>query len=331
MLPERQKRKFEVRPPSPEYNKVVAAFCGRSGSGKTYSSLIFASGFLGGLENPDNMIPDKPRIIIVDTELRANDYLPEIGKSIIPYHIMPFDPPYSPESYMDAYEQAEEIIAERGGFIIFDSLSHGWDDEGGILDLAEKLAPQTKSGGVNLFAGYKKPKMDLHKFMNRISKSKTNIICCFRTRQSAVVDKYGKPTGEHIEKVIADKQYEYYFTMRAMFSALNQHVSFVKCSKPYRHCTTVNSVLTAQTAANFARAMAGEEVMLVISNEWKKEIYEAQTQEELKQILMTYKTHAHIHEHIVPALSAKKSEIIQKQYELEELSKTETANALLAV
>lgn len=53
----------------------------------------------------------------------------------------PFTPPYSPERYKEfVYEAAETVGPD--GVVIVDSLSHAWNNEGGVLDIKDRIAGQ---------------------------------------------------------------------------------------------------------------------------------------------------------------------------------------------
>jgi len=106
--------------------KLLIGLIGPSGAGKTYSALRLARGITGN-----------GRVAILDTEHRrglfyADDWAHE-GWS---YDYLPFDPPFSPERYINAAKLAK---AEGFDLLIVDSGSHEWIGTGGILYIKDKM------------------------------------------------------------------------------------------------------------------------------------------------------------------------------------------------
>lgn len=117
-------------PASRAKSKARIAFTGPSGSGKTLSSLLLAYGLVG----------DWNKIAVIDTEHgRARFYAEREEYGIGKFLYQRLDPPYSPERYIDYVTSAAQAVGE-GGCIIIDSFSHAWDNEGGVLDIKDKIA-----------------------------------------------------------------------------------------------------------------------------------------------------------------------------------------------
>jgi hypothetical protein len=310
---------FEIVDPTIQDNRMIAAFIGASGSGKTLSSLIFATGFLGGL----NIDPEKNPIVLIDTELRSSTYLHQVGQLVAPFKVIKFDPPYTPQRYMEAYKKAQEYIGDKNGFVIIDSLSNGWDDEGGVVDIAEN------GKSTNSFANYKEPKIALSKLMNKIYKSKNHVICCLKTKQSMIMNG-SRPTGVYEEKAIAEKGYKYYFTTTVWFEENSKFARFDKNPLPYQHCGTYNKRISLDTGKCFSEAMQGKITCDNASDDWKLEIEQAQSINELTDISKKYKNHPDSINLIRPALTARKIEIINgsnKDFSVEEPNLKEVNNA----
>jgi hypothetical protein len=94
---------------------------GTSGSGKTYSALLLASG-----------LTSWDKVCIIDTENGSADLYDNLG----PFNVITITAPYSPERYIEAIHTAEAAGME---VIIIDSITHEWNGEGGCLDIQNKL------------------------------------------------------------------------------------------------------------------------------------------------------------------------------------------------
>lgn len=113
--------------------KLRLALTGVSGAGKTLSALLIAGGMTGG---------DWNKIALIDTEHeRARFYAnrSDLGTGEFLYESFP--PPYSPERYKTLVKEAEKAVGPDG-VVIIDSFSHAWNNEGGVLDIKDRIATQ---------------------------------------------------------------------------------------------------------------------------------------------------------------------------------------------
>lgn len=150
--------------------KLRLALYGASGTGKTYSSLLIASGI-------------GKKIALIDTECgRAG-----IHEGLVQFDTVELGAPYSPERYIQAIEAAEQAGYD---VLIIDSLSHEWSGEGGILDEKDKL--DTK--GVRAW-GKLTPRHN--KLLHKILSSSIHIIACMRSKNKVVLGQDEK-TGKQI-------------------------------------------------------------------------------------------------------------------------------------
>lgn len=150
---------------------------GASGSGKTHSSLLLASG-LG------------EKIALIDTEHSSSEL--EAGKPDIPeFAVNILEPPYSPERYIEAIN-----AAEKAGFdvLIIDSLSHEWNGEGGILDDHARMVKM----GKNSFAAWKDLTPRHEKLIQAILGSPMHIIANMRSKTEHVLSNDDK--GKQVVK-----------------------------------------------------------------------------------------------------------------------------------
>lgn len=192
---------FTLRPAVREKIGLLFAIAGASGSGKTFSALVLARGIANGTG----------RIAVIDTEAgRALHYAPQPGtkadgfKTFDFLHLN-FEPPFTPERYVEAIKACEEAGAT---VIVVDSLSHEWNGEGGCSDIqaaeAERMA--TWDGKVNpakieamTAPAWKKPKMRHQRMMARLIQCRTHLIFCLRAQEKikiVKVEKNGRMTSE---------------------------------------------------------------------------------------------------------------------------------------
>ena len=161
---------FEIKPAVRTYQPVLISMWGGSSSGKTYSALRLARGLVGPLG----------KIGLIDTEnRRALFYAGKVGGA---WDHLDFQPPFTPERYVEAFKAFENA----GGYncIIIDSASHVWEGEGGILDQADK---NTTSG----LAKWAKPKMALKRMVNTLLRSGCHVIFCMRAKMGISQDGRG--------------------------------------------------------------------------------------------------------------------------------------------
>ena len=160
---------FIVKKASRTGVKPLIGMYGKSGSGKTMSALLLARGLVG----------KDGRVVLIDTESGRGS----IFADLIPggYEVINFDPPFSPDRYWDALEAAEK----DGGCVVIDSLSHGWAGEGGVLDMQEdELYRMAKDDYQKReackMAAWIKPKQGHKRFVQRLLRSTSPLICCLR-------------------------------------------------------------------------------------------------------------------------------------------------------
>ena len=112
--------------------KLRLALTGVSGGGKTLGALYIAYGMIG----------DWGKVAVIDTEHeRARFYADRSDLGTGSFLYAPFAPPYSPDRYKQLVQEAAELVGPDG-VVIVDSLSHAWNNEGGVLDIKDRIAGQ---------------------------------------------------------------------------------------------------------------------------------------------------------------------------------------------
>jgi ribosomal protein S25 len=146
---------------------------GPSNSGKTFSALRIARGIQKVKPGP---------IMFLDTENRRALHYADM----FDFEHIDFRPPFGSLDYLKALQ---DIESANPSCIIVDSMSHEHDGEGGLIDYQEKevfrmagndYEKQKRVQGL----AWSKPKQARRKLLNGILRLNTNIIFCFRAKQS---------------------------------------------------------------------------------------------------------------------------------------------------
>lgn len=192
---------FIIRKAEKAQTKMRLGLAGVSGSGKTYSALLLASG-----------LTTWEKICVIDTENRSADLYSTLGA----YNVITLAAPYSPERYIEAITACEQSGME---VIIIDSITHEWDGVGGCLDIQDKL------GGK--FQDWAKVTPRHNAFVQKILTSTAHIITTVRKKQDyAMVNEGGKSRVEKQGlKEITREGFEYELT--ATFTLNLNHLAEV--------------------------------------------------------------------------------------------------------
>jgi hypothetical protein len=196
---------FFVVPATRKGVKALVGFYGRSGSGKTFSALLFARGLAG----------PAGKIVLLDSENGRGS----IFADIVPggYGVIDLEPPFTPQRYQEAVEAAEA----GADVVVVDSLSHEWVGEGGVLDMQE--AELDRMAGDNWgkreackMASWIKPKIAHKQMIMRLLRCKSALICCLRGEEKTHMLK----GDDGKNKVITDQFSSPLFDSRFIFEML---------------------------------------------------------------------------------------------------------------
>ena len=181
---------MELRKAHRKQAKIKLALQGSSGTGKTYSALLLASGMAAW-----------PQIAVIDTENHSADLYAHLGE----YNVLQLSKPFSPERYIAAIETCEQAGME---VIIIDSITHEWEGSGGILDIHGNLPG-------NSFANWAKMTPRHNAFVQKLLESPCHIICTIRTKTDYILaEKNGKMVPEKVGlKGITRDGMDYEFTV----------------------------------------------------------------------------------------------------------------------
>lgn len=187
---------FAIKPAERKATPSLICLWGPSGSGKTFSALKLARGLVG----------EAGKIGLIDTENKRAEFYADIGR---PWDHLDMQPPFTPQRYIEALRAFEE--AGGYGCIIVDSMSHIWEGEGGVLDMA--------SG--NNYTGLLKwqaPKMAYKRALNYLLRAPFHVIFCMRSKEG--VRQVGRGKDSEIESVglepICEKNFIYEMTVSVL-------------------------------------------------------------------------------------------------------------------
>lgn len=147
-------------------SRLRMAIFGASGSGKTLTALMIASG-LG------------ERIAVIDTEH---------GSAALYSDRVPFDvvelSVYHPKQFIDAIQAAAEA---KYDVLVIDSLSHAWSGSGGVLEIVDKAAAQSNSR--NSFDAWRKGTPLHNQLVDAILAAPLHVIVTMRSKTEYVLEK----------------------------------------------------------------------------------------------------------------------------------------------
>ena len=202
---------FQYQKAERRNTSLLIALAGASGSGKTYSAMQLAKGICG----------DEP-FKVIDTEAsRALHYADQFD-----FEHEDMAPPFTPEKYLAAVQEAE-----KRGFkaIVIDSMSHEFDGEGGLMDMADKS--NIKGPGAWL-----QPKQRHKKMMNGFLQMRTHLIFCLRADEKIDMSK-----RDDRGKIIVSSQgwvpiqeKRFMFEMTASFTMNPQAPGVIDTSLPHK-------------------------------------------------------------------------------------------------
>lgn len=219
--------KFVVTKAERQNVKARIGLTGATNTGKTWSALLIAKGLL---ESEKVYVKgtteiDWSKICIIDTERNRSLFYANNGVFGKFSHIN-FEPPYDPESYVEAVKVAEENGAK---VIIIDSLSHAWNGTGGVLEIVNDRTESSRSK--NQFTagwGGKEGGTALqNKMIDSILSSKAHIIATFRQKMEYVQERNETTGRTEINKIgikpVQRDDLEYEFDVTLKFN--NDHTA----------------------------------------------------------------------------------------------------------
>lgn len=239
--------------------KIKMALQGPSGSGKTMSALLLAIGITN----------DWNKVAVIDTEKSSAHLYSNLGN----YKVITIQPPYSPESYIEAI-----TICENAGMevVIIDSISHCWEY---LLDFHSNLAG-------NSFQNWAKVNPRLNAFIDKVLHTPCHIIATMRTKQAYVLNlKDGKYVPEKVAlKSVFRDGIEYEFTI--VFDINFKHNAIASKDRTQLFAGKSEFMITPSTGKDILgwcnTSLSVEDI--------RKQIYDTVTMDELIAVFKRYPT-----------------------------------------
>lgn len=154
--------------------KLRLALTGVTGAGKTLSALYIAFG----------MTKDWNKIALIDTEHeRARFYANRQDLNTGEFLYASMVPPYSPDKYKNMVSEAAKLVGSDG-VVVVDSFSHAWNNEGGVLDIKEKISQQS---GKNSYTAWNEAGKEQNSLVNTILAVDCHTIVTMRSKMDYVM------------------------------------------------------------------------------------------------------------------------------------------------
>lgn len=182
-------------PVTRQKSKLRLAITGTSGSGKTLGALYIAYGITG----------DWGKIALIDTEHeRARFYADRSDLQTGTFLYASLGPPYTPEKYKQ-YVQDAALAVGPDGCVIVDSFSHVWSNEGGVLDIKDRIAGQA---GKNSYTAWNEAGKVQNDLVNTILSVNTHTIVTMRSKMAYALEENERGRMQPVKLGLAPVQRE---------------------------------------------------------------------------------------------------------------------------
>jgi len=181
--------------------KLRMALTGVSGAGKTLGSLYIAYGITG----------DWKKVALIDTEHeRGRFYASRADLGTGEFLYQPFPPPYSPERYQQLVTAGAQAVGPDG-VVIVDSFSHAWSNEGGILEIKDRIASQA---GKNSYTAWNEAGKMQNGLVNALLSADCHVIVTMRSKMDYVLEENERGKRQPVKVGLApvqrdDVEYEF--------------------------------------------------------------------------------------------------------------------------
>ena len=173
--------------------KLRAAFCGTSGSGKTYSALLLARG-----------LGDK--VAVIDTERGSS----ELYADLFGFDVAQLAPPFTPQRYIELIRMA----ATQYDVLVIDSLSHAWAGEGGVLEMHDNATRSDRGG--NSYTAWRNVTPQHNALVDAVLNAPCHVVCTMRSKAAYELVDDGKGKKKPVKIGMAPIQrdgIDYEFTL----------------------------------------------------------------------------------------------------------------------
>lgn len=203
-------------------SKLQMALTGVSGAGKTLGALYIAYGLTG----------DWSRIAVIDTEHeRARMYANRMDLGTGKFLYCPLYPPYTAERYTSLVKEAASLVGPDGAVIV-DSFSHAWNNEGGVLDVKDRIAAQA---GKNSYTAWNEAGKVQNSLVNTILAVGCHTIVTMRSKMDYVMQENERGKTQPVKVGLApvqrdDTEYEFDIVLdiaRSHIATASKDVTFL--------------------------------------------------------------------------------------------------------
>lgn len=203
-------------------SKLRMALTGVSGAGKTLGALYIAYGLTG----------DWSKIAVIDTEHeRARMYANRTDLGTGKFLYCPLYPPYTAERYTSLVKEAASVVGPDG-VVIVDSFSHAWNNEGGVLDVKDRIAAQA---GKNSYTAWNKAGKVQNSLVNTILAVGCHTIVTMRSKMDYVMQENERGKTQPVKVGLApvqrdDTEYEFDIVLdiaRSHIATASKDVTFL--------------------------------------------------------------------------------------------------------
>ncbi|TQR28351.1 hypothetical protein C7Y47_22180 [Lysinibacillus sphaericus] len=164
-----------------EKQKALVGFIGPSGAGKTVGAILTAYGMMREAYPDLSEQEVWKKIGVADTEhKRSMLYVDQqfSGVRIGSFKHINFEPPYTTERYLQALLMLKNAGVE---VVVFDSLSHNWNGDGGILEQHGNMTG-------NSFQNWNKMNKHVTDMIKALSSNDIHILATMRTKNEYVME-----------------------------------------------------------------------------------------------------------------------------------------------
>lgn len=203
-------------------SKLRMALTGVSGAGKTLGALYIAYGLTG----------DWSKIAVIDTEHeRARMYANRTDLGTGKFLYCPLYPPYTAERYTSLVKEAASVVGPDG-VVIVDSFSHAWNNEGGVLDVKDRIAAQA---GKNSYTAWNEAGKVQNSLVNTILAVGCHTIVTMRSKMDYVMQENERGKTQLVKVGLApvqrdDTEYEFDIVLdiaRSHIATASKDVTFL--------------------------------------------------------------------------------------------------------
>jgi hypothetical protein len=247
---------FEIKKASKKQSKLKLGLSGPSGSGKTWSALLILEGL--GCKN----------VCVVDTERGSS----ELYSDRFSFDVIDFEPPYSPNRYIEVIE----YVRRNGSYdaLVIDSISPEWEGIGGCLEIHSKIP------GQNSYTNWAKVTPLHQKFIEALLSFDKHLIVTTRAKTEYVMNKDSEGKTTITKMGLAPKQREGLdYELTSFFELDRDHNFIASKDRTGLFSADMHELLTADVGVKLKEWLDGG-----VEKEVEKKIVEPVEDKSIKEV-----------------------------------------------